>query len=297
MSSTHRVAALTIAGSDSGGGAGVQVDLRTFQALGVHGTSAITAVTAQNLNGVTDVVGLPVDSVAAQIDAVLDGFTPRAVKTGMLWSAEIVERIASFAAAGRLPGLVVDPVMVATSGAQLLQQDAVTAYESMLFPHAAVITPNLDEAALLLGRAIAYDEMEAAATALTERYGCAVLLKGGHLDGDPHDLLLDSDGARWFRNQRVSGVNTHGSGCTLSAAVAAELAKGAPLVNACANAIAFLQQSLRAAVSLDNRESIIGVPEIESEAMAVARGYGKRLRRPDDVTVEPAHVYRPKQPT
>lgn len=297
MTAESRPACLTIAGSDSGGGAGIQADLRSFQALGVHGTSAITAVTAQNLNGVSDVVGLPVDSVAAQIEAVLAGFTPRAVKTGMLWSAEIVERVAGFAAPGRLPRLVVDPVMVATSGAPLLQQDAVLAYEQRLFPHAAVITPNLDEAALLLGQAIAREGMETAARALAERYGCAVLLKGGHLDGDPHDLLLHGDELHWYRNQRVDAVNTHGSGCTLSAAIAAELAKGTLLANACANAIDFLQRSLRAAVSLESNASIIGVPEFESEAMAVARGYGERLARPEDVSVEPAHVYRPKAST
>ena len=199
-----RPVALTVAGSDSGGGAGIQADLRTFACLGVFGTSAITAVTAQNLAGVRDVVAIPPASVRAEIEAVVEGFPLRAVKTGMLWSAAIVEEVAALVAAGALPAPVVDPVMVATSGARLLEADAVAAYESLLFPRARVITPNLDEAALLLGDVIAADGLEAAARALADRYACPVLLKGGHAEGDPVDVLCLRAHIHVHRNERVA---------------------------------------------------------------------------------------------
>jgi len=257
-----RPVALTVAGSDSGGGAGIQADLRTFACLGVFGTSAVTAVTAQNLAGVRDVVAIPPASVRAQIEAVVEGFPLRAVKTGMLWSAAIVEEVAALVAAGALPAPVVDPVMVATSGARLLEADAVAAYESLLFPRARVITPNLDEAALLLGGVIAADGLETAARALADRYACPVLLKGGHAVGDPVDVLCLQGHIHVHRNERVAGVNTHGSGCTLSAAIVAGLAHGLALEDACEAAIAYLQRALRAPLTLEYGERLIGLPGV-----------------------------------
>ena len=310
-----RPVALTIAGSDSGGGAGIQADLRTFNALSVYGTSAITAVTAQNLAGVSDVVGLSAAQVSAQIEAVLTGFRPRAVKTGMLWSAQTVHAIGALARAGRLPALVVDPVMVATSGANLLASDAIAAYQQALLPHAALITPNLDEAQLLLGQPIDRASMDAAARALAARYGAPVLLKGGHLTGDPVDVLVYGAEIQHFQNPRRTGVNTHGSGCTLSAAIAAELAKGATLTDACRIAVDFLARSLMHAFSLEGDHRVIGMPASDTDALLaqaglnalatldpalperarqVAHGYGERLKRPDSAQAEPAHVYHAK---
>jgi len=181
------------------------------------------------------------------------------VKTGMLWSAAIIEEVAALVAAGALPAPVVDPVMVATSGARLLEPDAVAAYESALFPRARLITPNLDEAALLLGGAIDAGGLEAAARALHDRYRCPVLLKGGHADGDPVDVLCAGGRVRAHRNARVADVNTHGSGCTLSAAIAAHLAHGRDLDAACDAAIGFLQRALRAPVALAGGERLIGI--------------------------------------
>lgn len=254
-----RPVALTIAGSDSGGGAGIQADLRTFTRLGAFGTCAITAVTAQNLQGVSDVAGLPADSVRAQVRAVAAGFTLRAVKTGMLWCADTVQAVAELVADGTLPPPVVDPVMVATSGDRLLEADAVAAYESTLFPRSRLITPNLDEAALLLGVSMSREGLEDAARELHRRHGVAVLLKGGHVAGDPVDLLCTSDGVRAFHNPRVPGVNTHGSGCTLSAAIAAKLALGMALEDACEAAIGFLHRALRDPAVLEGEVSLIGI--------------------------------------
>ena len=256
--STRRVA-LTIAGSDSGGGAGIQADLRTFAQLGAFGTCAITAVTAQNLQGVTDVAGLPPHSVRAQARAVAAGFTLRAMKTGMLWCADTVQVVAGLVADGTLPPPVVDPVMVATSGARLLEADAVASYESALFPQARLITPNLDEAALLLGAPVTRESLEHAARELHRRHGVPVLLKGGHVAGDPVDLLCSAHGVRAFHNPRVPAVNTHGSGCTLSAAIAAGLALGMELENACEAAIAFLHRALRQPLVLENDVALIGI--------------------------------------
>ncbi len=254
-----RPVALSIAGSDSGGGAGIQADLRTFSHLGVFGATAITAVTSQNLNGVTHVAGVDVESVQAQARAVAGGFEIRAMKTGMLWRAETVETVAALVSGGLLPAPVVDPVMVATSGARLLEPDAVAAYESTLFPLARVITPNLDEAALLLGSPMNDADLEAAGLALAAKYGIPVLLKGGHAEGDPVDLLCSGHDVRAFRNRRVHEVNTHGSGCTLSAAIAAYLARGLELGAACESAITFLHTALTHPVTLEDGTCLIGI--------------------------------------
>ncbi|WP_428265303.1 bifunctional hydroxymethylpyrimidine kinase/phosphomethylpyrimidine kinase [Haliangium sp.] len=240
----NRPVALSVAGSDSGAGAGIQADLRVFVRLGVFGTTALTAVTAQNLDGVRAVSGVPAEVVEAQIAAVLEGFAVAAVKTGMLWSAAIIERVAAAVAAAAIP-VVVDPVMVATSGARLLQADAVAAYRERLIPHCTLLTPNLDEAAVLLERpGIEADQLDACAAELARQYGCAVLLKGGHLAAAPVDVLAHGGQVIRWRHPRVEGVNTHGSGCMLSAAIAAWLARGADLVTACERGLGFVHQAL-----------------------------------------------------
>lgn len=239
-----RPVALTIAGSDSGGGAGIQADLRVFHRLGAFGTSAITALTAQNLGAVSAVHGAPAEFVTAQVDAVLHGFAVRAIKTGMLWSAAIVTAVANRLAKVAVP-VVVDPVMVATSGARLLADDAIAAYTAQLLPRATLITPNLDEAAVLLGVPhIDSAGLRRAAEALRQRFGAAVLLKGGHLRGDPVDVLCEATGTIEFRHARVADVDTHGSGCMLSAAIAAALAHGAGLADACGTGLAFVHDAL-----------------------------------------------------
>lgn len=246
--------ALSIAGSDSGGCAGIQADLRTFAALGVHGCTAITAVTAQNTLGVDKVEVLSPSVVVAQVDAVTADLRPAATKTGMLATAEIVRAVAERAARGDLGPLVVDPVIVATSGDQLLEPSAVVAYRDELLPKAELITPNLPEAAALLGWDGAHLEdegIETAAAALLA-LGCrAVLLKGGH-DGDPErsaDLFATPAGTTWLEARRVDTSNDHGTGCTLSAAVAAGLAKGAPLADAVQAAKDFIQRALEGAAA------------------------------------------------
>lgn len=235
-------ATLTIAGSDSGGGAGIQADLRVMQRVGVFATSAITAVTAQNLDGVRDVDGVRPALLAAQIDAVLEGFVVAAVKTGMLWSAALIDVVADRLSATDAP-LVLDPVMVATSGARLLNEDAVASY-AKLFLRALVATPNLDEGEVLLGRSIDRDHLASEAAELAERLGCAVLLKGGHLEGAPIDVLVTGSETHAWTHARVVDANTHGSGCMLSSAIAAHLALGHPLPDACAHALAFVHDAL-----------------------------------------------------
>ena len=239
--------ALTIAGSDSSGGAGVQADLKTFAALRVFGASAITALTAQNTTGVRDVHAVPVAHVVAQVEAVLDDLDVRAVKTGMLATAEVVRAVAELA--DRLPHLVVDPVMVASSGARLLEVDAERAYLDVLLPRAAVVTPNLHEAQVLLGAAITtLEEQRQAARALGELGPRAVLVKGGHAvagAGDEAvDVLWDGDHLLELRAPRVAGTNDHGTGCSLASAIAAGLAKGDDLVDAVAAAKAYVARAL-----------------------------------------------------
>ena len=239
--------ALTVAGSDSSGGAGIQADLKTFAALGVFGASAITALTAQNTTGVRDVHGVPAAHVVAQVEAVLDDLDVRAVKTGMLGTAEVVQAVAALA--DRLPHLVVDPVMVASSGARLLEVSAEQAYVTALLPRAAVLTPNLHEAQVLLGASITtLDEQRQAARALGELGPRAVLVKGGHAvrgAGDAAvDVLWDGEHLLELRAPRVPGTNDHGTGCSLASAIAAGLAKGDGLVDAVAAAKAYVARAL-----------------------------------------------------
>jgi hydroxymethylpyrimidine/phosphomethylpyrimidine kinase len=220
--------ALTIAGSDSGGGAGVQADLKTFAALGVYGTSAITAITAQNTLGVTDILEVPPGLVRAQIEAIMADIGAAAAKTGMLSSAPIIEVVCAAITKYNIRNLVVDPVMVAKGGARLLRDDAVDALRTKLLPIAAVVTPNLPEAEVLLGRAIrTLDERRQAAQDLVALGARAAVVKGGHADDH---LAIDHyfDGVQLveLHSPRISTANTHGSGCVFSAAIAASLAKG-----------------------------------------------------------------------
>ena len=238
--------ALSVAGSDSGGGAGIQADLLTFAALGVFGTTAITCLTAQNPCGVRAVHPVDRSMVRSQMEAVEEGFRVRAVKTGMLFQAGIIAEVEDFRKAHPTTPWVVDPVMVATSGALLLCPDAIEALRSLM-RRATLITPNLDEAAVLVGRRPTdLGQMEAVAARLVESFGCGVLLKGGHLPGpDLADLLMLPDGStRCFRHRRREKVNTHGSGCTLAAAVAARLAWGDSVEAAVEGALSYLQATL-----------------------------------------------------
>jgi hydroxymethylpyrimidine/phosphomethylpyrimidine kinase len=243
--------ALTIAGSDSGGGAGIQADLRTFAALRVYGASAITAVTSQNTREVRGVEALPAAFVASQMDAVLDDLPIAAAKTGMLANAGIVEAVARVLRGARAIPVVVDPVMISKSGAALLDDDAVRAVVELLLPRAALVTPNLPEAARLVGfDVVTPADQERAARALVDRGARAALVKGGHGAGDPVDVLWDGVAVRTFTAPRLATRHTHGTGCTYAAAICAELAKGAALVDATATAHAYVRAAIERAPGL-----------------------------------------------
>jgi hydroxymethylpyrimidine/phosphomethylpyrimidine kinase len=240
---------LSIAGSDSGGGAGIQADLKTFSALGCYGMTAITALTAQNTCGVRAIHGVPPHMLRDQMDAVLEDIGADAVKIGMLHAPEIVHAVAEAIDRHALKNVVFDPVMVATSGSVLIDKAAVDVLVRELFPRVTVITPNLDEAALLVGRAISSaHEMEQAALTLLAQGARAVVLKGGHLPGDTViDLLVTQTGEKvWMEAPRIHSPNTHGTGCTLSSAMAAHLALGASLVEAVQQARIYVRDALQA---------------------------------------------------
>ena len=239
--------ALTIAGSDSGGGAGIQADLKTFAALGVHGTSAITCVTAQNPKGVYGIQACSAEIVRRQIEAVFAAMRPAAVKTGMLYSAPIISAVAEFfRGRPRLP-LVVDPVMVSTSGAQLLKPAAVKALCAELLPLATLVTPNLHEAEILVGEKLnSVAGLRAAARELHQRFGCAALVKGGHLRGlnEAVDIFYDGRHELLLSAPFIRGVSTHGTGCAYSAAIAGHLARGRSLPRAVQQAKEFITQAI-----------------------------------------------------
>lgn len=240
---------LSIAGSDSGGGAGIQADLKTFSALGCYGMTAITAITAQNTCGVRSIHGVPPNILRDQIDAVLEDIGADAVKIGMLHSADMVQVVADAIDRHALQRVVLDPVMVATSGAVLVDNPAIAALVRVLFGRAVLVTPNLDEAALLVGRPLDSEQaMEAAAQQLLGLGAPAVLLKGGHLAGAVvSDLLVDANGLRhWMRAPRIHTANTHGTGCTLSSAIAAHLALGCALQEAVEAARAYVRGAIEA---------------------------------------------------
>jgi len=239
--------ALTIAGSDSGGGAGIQADLKTFAALGLHGTSALTCITAQNPRGVRGLQAIRPALVTAQIEAVFAALPPAAVKTGMLYSAAIIRAVAAFFSGRNRPPLVVDPVMVATSGAPLLKANAVQALTRELLPRAVLATPNLDETAILVGtQPTTVEAMRAAAREVVRRYGCAALIKGGHLRGGQTAVDIFNDGEQELLLEApvVRGIGTHGTGCTYSAAIAGELARGRTLPDAVVAAKQFVTQAI-----------------------------------------------------
>jgi hydroxymethylpyrimidine/phosphomethylpyrimidine kinase len=244
--------ALTIAGSDSGGGAGIQADLKTFAAHGVFGTSAITAVTAQNTLGVTSWQALPADLVSAQIEAVAGDFTIGAVKTGMLATAAIVEAVAATIDSLELPLLVVDPVMVAKGGSRLLEDDAVEAMRTVLIPRAHIVTPNVPEAAVLAGMPVqTLDDMRAAGRRILALGPRVVLVKGGHFGGEESvDVACTADGTFEIRGRRIPGRNTHGTGCTLASAIAANLALGLGDRESIEHARAYLEGAIEHAPGL-----------------------------------------------
>jgi hydroxymethylpyrimidine/phosphomethylpyrimidine kinase len=237
--------AMTIAGSDSGGGAGIQADLKTFAALGVYGTCALTAVTAQNTRGVFAIAEVPEEVVIAQIDVTLEDIGAHAVKTGMLSAASIVEVVANRLEAWGLP-LVVDPVMVAKSGDHLLQPNAVRMVKSDLLPLATVVTPNVPEAEVLSGMEIgSLEAAREAARAIADLGPKIVVVKGGHLPGEPVDVIWDGSGVHELRAERIETTATHGTGCTFAAAITAHIALGAEPLAAIGEAKRYLTESLR----------------------------------------------------
>jgi hydroxymethylpyrimidine/phosphomethylpyrimidine kinase len=247
-----RPIALTIAGSDSGGGAGIQADLKTFHQFGVFGTSVITAVTAQNTVGVRGWAALEPALIAQQVDAVAEDLPPAAVKTGMLGAAAVVRVVADRLRARRLPRYVLDPVMVATSGDRLLHVDAERVIAEALVPLAALVTPNLDETAILAGTEVRdADAMERAGRVLVAMGAGAALVKGGHLDGATLvDVLVTRDGVRRFAHPRIVTTSTHGTGCTLSSAITAGLALGRTLERAVEDGLDFVRRAIASAPGL-----------------------------------------------
>ena len=258
--------ALTIAGSDSCGGAGIQADIKTMTMNGVYAMSAVTALTAQNTTGVTDIMEVTPDFLKAQLDAVISDIFPDAVKTGMVSSSALIKVIAQTVKSYSLKNLVVDPVMVATSGARLISEEAISTLKKELLPLATVITPNIPEAECLLEDSglpsdakslkITSDfQMEEAARKIHEKFGCSVLVKGGHNVNDASDFLYGKDKkgnvvAKWFKGKRINNPNTHGTGCTLSSAIASNLAKGESLDAAVEKAKDYISGALSAMLDL-----------------------------------------------
>lgn len=243
--------ALTIAGSDSSGGAGIQADIKTMTLNGVFAMSAVTALTAQNTTGVTGISEVSPEFLCLQIDAVFEDIYPDAVKIGMVSSSVLIEVIAERLKYYKAPHIVADPVMVSTSGAKLIQDEAISALTGILLPMAQLATPNIPEGQILADMDIhSEQDMEKAAAVIYDRYGCAVLLKGGHSVNDANDLLYDEKGPRWFRGKRIDNPNTHGTGCTFSSAIAANLAKGFSLDDSVIRAKDYISGALSAMLDL-----------------------------------------------
>lgn len=242
---------LTIAGSDSSGGAGIQADIKTMTLNGVFAMSAVTALTAQNTTGVTGILEVTPDFLRAQIAAVFSDIPPDAVKVGMVSSGALIETIADCLTKYRAPNIVVDPVMVSTSGARLINEDAVAVLKSRLLPLAALITPNIPEAEVLSGISLGGEnDMAKAAERISQSYGCAVLLKGGHNISNANDLLYTNGSAQWFNGRHIDNPNTHGTGCTLSSAIAANLAKGFSMADSVKRAKDYISGALEAMLDL-----------------------------------------------
>lgn len=245
------VTALTIAGSDSSGGAGIQADIKTMTVHGVYAMSAITALTAQNTTGVSGIYEVSPEFLAKQLDSIFTDIPPHAVKVGMVSSAELVRVIAQKLREYGAKKIVVDPVMVSTSGSRLISEDAVETLGRELFPIADLLTPNIPEAEVLTGMSIRIpEEMEQAARRIGERFDCAVLCKGGHQVNSANDFLWQKSGGCWFYGERIQNPNTHGTGCTLSSAIASNLAKGLTLEEAVKRAKQYLSGALSAMLDL-----------------------------------------------
>ena len=243
--------ALTIAGSDCSGGAGIQADLKTMTMNGVYAMSAVTALTAQNTTGVRAIQETTPDFLSKQLDAVFEDIYPDAVKIGMVASSELICVIADRLSYHKAKNVVVDPVMVATSGSSLMKTDAVQTLAEKLLPVATLVTPNIPEAQVLSGKAIeSKEDMLSAAKFIGDTYGCAVLLKGGHSINDANDLLYANGKMVWFEGRRIDNPNTHGTGCTLSSAIASNLAKGYDLVMSVQKAKAYISDALSAQLDL-----------------------------------------------
>ena len=264
--------ALSIAGSDSSGGAGIQADIKTMSAHGVYAMSAITALTAQNTTGVTDILDSTPAFLSAQLDAVFTDIFPDAVKIGMVSSSELISVIAQKLRQYGARHIVVDPVMVATSGSRLLQENAVQALKTELLPLAEVATPNIPEAEILAEMPISSPEdMERAAELISRRYHCAVLCKGGHDLNDANDLLWKDGTEHWFKGRRINNPNTHGTGCTLSSAIASNLAKGMDLEEAVRRAKDYISGALGAMLDLGHgRGPMNHLFDLKSEYMKEA---------------------------
>lgn len=242
---------LTIAGSDCSGGAGIQADIKTMQANGVYAMSAVTALTAQNTTGVYGIMESSPEFLESQLDCVFEDIFPDAVKIGMVSSVPLIQVIGDSLRKWKASNIVVDPVMVSTSGSRLLREDAQAALMERLLPLASVITPNIPEAEVLTGRSITGEaQMEEAARRLGEMYPGAVLIKGGHQVSDANDLLYDRGRLVWLRGERIDNPNTHGTGCTLSSAIASNLAKGFPMEESIRRAKAYISGALRAGLDL-----------------------------------------------
>lgn len=243
--------ALTIAGSDSSGGAGIQADLKTMTVLGVYGMSAITALTAQNTMGVTDIMEVTPEFLAAQLDSIFRDIYPDAIKIGMVSSKDIIKVISQKLKEYDAYNIVVDPVMVATSGSKLLKDEAIEYLEKELFPLADLLTPNIPEGEILSRIKIANEEdMSKAAKIIGDKFNCAVLLKGGHSVNDANDLLYDNGEFHWFIGRRIDNPNTHGTGCTLSSAIASGLAKGEDLKTSISKAKEYISGALEYGLDL-----------------------------------------------
>lgn len=243
--------ALTIAGSDSSGGAGIQADIKTMIMNGVYAMSAITALTAQNTTGVTGIMEVTPAFLEQQMDAVFTDIRPDAVKIGMVSSSELIRSIAKKLKEYEAENIVVDPVMVATSGSRLIAEEAIETLKQELLPLATVLTPNIPEAEVLADMQIENEaDMIAAAKKISQTYNCAVLCKGGHSINDANDLLYANDRYEWFRGKRVDNPNTHGTGCTLSSAICSNLAKGYPLSDAVKTAKDYISEALEAMLDL-----------------------------------------------
>ncbi len=242
---------LSIAGSDCVGGAGIQADIKTMTVNGVYAMSAITALTAQNTLGVRSVENVSADFLEQQLDAIFEDIFPDAIKIGMIPSVELVLTIADRLKKYKAVSIVTDPVMVATSGATLVKNEVVEVLTKELFPISTLITPNIPETEVLSGMAIKNStDMECAAKKIGDRYGCAVLVKGGHSVNDANDVLFDKGKIKWFKTKRVENPNTHGTGCTLSSAIASELAKGNSIEKSVYSAKEYITKTLMAGLDI-----------------------------------------------